>query len=216
MGVKFDNVNGGAKKEKVDYFEFKFGENRFRMFGDILPRYLYWKKSPDDSNIGIECLSFNRQEERFTNVEKDWFHHYFPDEKCKWSYVVNAIDLKENKECVVALKKKVFEQILEVAKKHFGDPTSIEDGWDVIIEKRRTGPHAFNVEYTLDQLSLKKRALNESEKTIVENAKSIDEKLPRQTPDEQRALIERIWFSTKEEDEEANEAVEEFGDDIPF
>ena len=158
MGKSFDDSEGGAKKSKLEYIKFEFGENKMRMVGDLLPRYAYWKKLGTNS-IPVECLSFDREEERFLNAEKDWFKHYFPkaddgkEMRCQWSYAIRVIDPKDGKLKMCGLKKKLFEQVQDLAKKRLGDPTNVETGWDIVFEKKKTGSHAFNVEYILDQLA---------------------------------------------------------------
>lgn len=219
--MKFSDVNGEAKKSNVDYYKFENGENKFRMVGEVLPRYVYWEKSPDgNKNMSVECLAFDRDQEKFTNIEKDWFQHYFPEKKCSWSYLVQVIDLKDGKLKVLGLKKKLFAQILEMANKHLGDPTDTVEGWDCVVNRVKTGALAYNVEYTLDQLSSKKRALSPDEKTVLEDLKPIESLFPRPSPEEQKKFIEKVWFSEEKEDEipdEAKEAAKEgFEDDIPF
>ncbi len=168
MAITFNDVNGEAKKTKVDYFKFENGSNAFRMVGDILPRYVYWKKTPDGSkNMSIECLGFNREIEQFTNSTKDWFAHYFPNDKCSWSYLVKVFDPKDGKIKVLGLKKKLFAQILDMAKNHLGDPTDIDSGWTCIVNRKKTGPLAYNVEYTLDQMACKKSPLTDEQKTNI-------------------------------------------------
>jgi hypothetical protein len=198
MGIKFNDAEGKAKKG-ADIYAFKDGEQSLRLFGDIMPRYLYWVKSKDGKDMPIECLSFDRKEERFTNVEKDWVREYFPEVKCGWAYAINGIDLKENKVVVVNLKKKLFEQIKNAAE-DLGDPTDPENGWDVVFKRQKTGSLAFNVEYTLQVLRCKKRAVTAEEKEMMDNAKPIDVTVPRLTSDEQKAFIEKYILGGNEED----------------
>jgi len=226
MALSFNDTAGEAKKTEIDYYKFEDGENRFRMVGDILPRYVYWKKTPDGTkNMSVECLSFDRDLEKFTNITKDWFQHYFPEEKCSWSYLVQVFDPDDGKLKVLSLKKKLFQQILDMAKKHLGDPTDPNKGWEVVVERKKTGPLPFNVEYHLDQMSCKGQPLNAEQKKVVSEAKTIDELFPVQTPEEQKGFIEKIWFSAHQE-QEAQEpkasdmpdksVADEFDDDIPF
>lgn len=220
MALKFNDVHGDNKKQKIDYYKFVDGENKFRMVGDILPRFVYWKKTPDGSkNMSIECLGFDRNQEKFTNITKDWFAHYFPEAKCSWSYLVQVFDPTDGKLKVLGLKKKLFQQILTMAKKHLGDPTDLDDGWEVVVEKVKTGPLPFNVEYNLEQMSCKKQPLTDEQKETFGEAKTIEELFPVQTPEEQKAFIEKVWFSKPEVEEEKeadNDALEEFNDDIPY
>ena len=218
MAINFDEVNGEAKKSDITYFKFEDGENKFRMLGGVLPRYVYWLKSPDGSkNLPVECLSFDREQEKFTNITKDWVNVYFPDIKCSWSYLVQVIDLKDGKLKTLSLKKKLFQQILAISKKHLGDPTDTGTGWDVVVERVKTGPLAYNVEYSLDQMSCKNRALDTDELDLVEELKDIDDLFGRPTPEEQKEFLDRVFFSDNDKDDGNQEEVpNDFDDDIPF
>jgi hypothetical protein len=212
MALTFNKIHGEAIKSEIDYYKFEEGRNKFRLVGEVLPRYVYWKQTLDSKkSIAIECLSFDREKEKFTNVEKDWFSEYFPEEKCSWSYLVQVIDPKDNKLKVLGLKKKLFQSMLDLAQEHLGDPTDAENGWDVVVSKKKTGPLPFNVEYTLDQLACKKRALTDEEKELIKNIKPIDELFPRPAPEEQKAFIERTWINveSKETDDIPPEVSEE-------
>ena len=225
MGMAFNAANGSAKKSGLDYIKLELGENTFRMVGEILPRYCYWKKL-GDHNIPVECLAFDRAKERFTNVEKDWFKHYFKEEKCVWSYVIQVIDSKDGKLKLMGLKKKLFDQVLDLAN-DLGDPTDPITGWDVIVEKKKTGPHIFNIEYKLKERAIEKRPLTDEEKVEFDKVKPIDELIPRQDPEEQKAFIESSWVNGEAEETNTDDsAVDEFNetskpnndfdDDIPF
>ena len=115
MAITFKNVKGSAKKGIDNLYKFKDGENIIRLVGEVLPRYVYWVKGTGGKDIPFECLSFDRDAEKFTNIEKDYVRDYFPELKCSWSYVVQAIDPAEKKIVVVNLKKKLFQQILATA-----------------------------------------------------------------------------------------------------
>ena len=214
MAIKFGEVAGKAKKG-ANAYAFKDGENTIRIFGEVLPRYIYWLKGKNGKDLPVECLSFDRNKEKFTNQEKDWVREYFPDLKCSWAYVVQGFDVSEKKPVVINLKKKLFEQILNAAE-DLGDPTSVEDGWDIVFKKQKTGSLAFNVEYTLSVLRCKKRALSDEELQIVESAQSIDELVPRLTADEQKKFIEENILDSAKSDEEVPEEMQESVDDIPY
>lgn len=214
MAIKFGEVAGKAKKG-ANAYAFKDGENTIRIFGEVLPRYIYWLKGKNGKDLPVECLSFDRNKEKFTNQEKDWVREYFPDLKCSWAYVVQGFDVAEKKPVVINLKKKLFEQILNAAE-DLGDPTSVEDGWDIVFKKQKTGSLAFNVEYTLSVLRCKKRALTEEELQIVESAQSIDELVPRLTADEQKKFIEENILDSAKSDEEVPEEMQESVEDIPY
>jgi hypothetical protein len=107
------------------------------------------------------------------------------------------------------LKKKLFEQILTAAE-DLGDPTDYDTGWDVVFKRIKTGPLPFNVEYQLQVLRCKTRKLTDAERELAETAKSIDEKFVRPTPEEVRALLEKITTASDDETDEAErEAVKE-------
>jgi hypothetical protein len=198
MALAFKSTNGKAVKNSHESYTYKDGENTVRMFGGILPRYVYWLKGTNNKDIPVECLAFDRELEKFNNLEVDHVPEYFSDKKCSWSYSVNCI--AGDKVVVLNLKKKLFEQICSAAEDLGLDPTDPDSGFDIVFKRAKTGPLAFNVEYTLSQLKLKKRALTDAERALVAEALPIDAKFIRQTPAEVKALLERM---TKGEDETA-------------
>jgi hypothetical protein len=215
MALSFKNTKGKAQSNKVESFEYKDGENTVRLIGGVLPRYIYWLKGTNNKDIPVECLAFSREKEKFDNVEKDIVPEYFPEAKCSWSYSVNCIDPKQGKVVALNLKKKLFEQIVTAAE-DLGDPTDPDTGWDVVFKRVKTGPLAFNVEYTLQVLRCKPRALTEEERAMADAAKSIDEKFPRPTEADVKALLEKITSNQDPEDggegnDAEREAVKELG-----
>ena len=92
MALSFNQSKGSAQKNSIDAYRYVDGDNSFRLVGDILARYVYWIKGENDKNIPFECLSFDRNEERFNNAEKDWVKEYYPDQKCGWSYATQCIE----------------------------------------------------------------------------------------------------------------------------
>lgn len=220
MAKSFNNVKGEAEKTKLDWYKFNNGKNVFRIVGGVLPRYVYWLTSPDNKALSIDCLSFDREAEKFTNIRKDWVRHYFPEQKCSWAYAVLVLDRSDGTYKPLGLKKKMWAQI-EQAAETLGDPTDIVNGWDIVVEKKKTGPLAFNVEYSVDalQCSAKKKPLTEEEISALEDyGKTIDDLLSEPSEEEVKAFIERVWFSSNNtDDESAKEASkEDFDDDIPF
>lgn len=207
MALSFNEQTGSAQKSSIDAFAFKDGMNKMRIVGDILARYVYWIKGENNKNIPMECLSFNRDTEKFDNAERDWVRDYYPDLKCGWAYATQCID--EGKIKVVNLKKKLWEQICTAAE-DLGDPTDPDTGWDIVFERKKTGPLPYNVEYTLHVLKCKKRPLDEEERKLLEDLKSMDEVMVRPTPAAQKELMDKLrgGGSTQETDDEALE--EEF------
>ena len=213
MGVSFGDAHGSAKKNNVEYAKLEIGKNEFRLVGDLLPHYAYWKTLSSGGNnfsIPVECLSFNREDEEFDNLEHDYFKDAFPEERPVWSYLIQCID-KNNKLLMFGLKKKLFDQIMTAAES-LGDPTDPETGCPIIFEKKKTGPNAYNIEYTLLSLQLKSAPLTAEQKEAIAEMKPIDELIPRQTPEQQKAFIEQAWFG-KEESNVSNEAIDELKHD---
>ena len=203
MAISFNQQKGSAQKTSIKSFQYVNGDNKMRLCGDILARYVYWIKGQNDKNIPMECLSFDRNTESFNNKEKDWVREYYPDLKCGWSYATQCIDNGEVK--VVNLKKKLWEQIITAAE-DLGDPTDPETGWDICFKKVKTGPLPYNVEYQLQALKCKPSALSEDDKALLEDLKSMDDVMPRPTPDAQKELLDRIREANTTEVDETLEA----------
>ena len=203
MALSFNKQTGGAQKSSISSFQYKDGDNKMRIVGDILARYVYWITGENGKNIPMECLSFDRNSERFNNVEKDWVREYYPDLKCGWSYATQCIDNGQVK--VVNLKKKLWEQIITAAE-DLGDPTDPETGWDICFKRVKTGPLPYNVEYQLQALKCKSRALTEDELTAIAELKSMDDVMSRPTPDAQKELLDRVRNHGEETDDEALDA----------
>ena len=211
MALKFNDTKGAAIKGAESY-TYKDGENVIRIFGDVLPRYIYWVKGKNNKDIPLECLSFDREKEKFTNKEKDWVRESFPELKCGWAYCVMGYSIAEKKPVVINLKKKLFEQILSAAET-LGDPTDLDTGYDLVFKRTKTGSLAYNVEYQLQVLKLKPRALTEEERALVAGAKTIDELVPRLTADDQKVFLDGL---AKEDKPEVPAEVAEEVDDIPM
>ena len=203
MAISFNQQKGSAQKTSIKSFQYVNGDNKMRLCGDILARYVSWIKGQNDKNIPMECLSFDRNTESFNNKEKDWVREYYPDLKCGWSYATQCIDNGEVK--VVNLKKKLWEQIITAAE-DLGDPTDPETGWDICFKKVKTGPLPYNVEYQLQALKCKPSALSEDDKALLEDLKSMDDVMPRPTPDAQKELLDRVREASTTEVDETLEA----------
>ena len=203
MAISFNQQKGSAQKTSIKSYQYTDGDNKMRLCGDILARYVYWIKGQNDKNIPMECLSFDRNTESFNNKEKDWVREYYPDLKCGWSYATQCIDNGEVK--VVNLKKKLWEQIITAAE-DLGDPTDPDTGWDICFKKVKTGPLPYNVEYQLQALKCKPSSLSEDDKALLEGLKSMDDVMPRPTPDAQKELLDRIREASTTEVDETLEA----------
>ena len=210
MAISFNQQKGAAQKSSIDTFSFRDGDNKMRLVGDVLARYVYWIEGENGKNIPLECLSFDRNAERFTNIEKDWVREYYPDLKCGWSYAMQCIDPADSKIKVVNLKKKLWEQIITAAE-DLGDPTDVTTGWDVCFKRVKTGPLPYNVEYQLQVLKCKPRALEGDELAAIEGLKSMDEVMTRPTPDAQKELLDRLREPSQEQMDESLEAEFDIG-----
>jgi hypothetical protein len=192
MAIGFNTTKGSAQKNSIVTYNYASGEDHHvRLVGDLLPRYVYWVKGKNNKNIPMECLSFDRNSEAFTNVEPDHVKDFYPDLKCGWSYAVQCIDYSDKSIKVLNLKRKLFDQIL-VAMEELGDPTDYTTGYDIYFKRKKTGPQVFNVEYQLAVLKCKPRELEEWEQALVKDHKSMDEVLVRPTADAQLALLREI------------------------
>lgn len=211
--VKFNDLQGKATKAGPDRFKPVEGLNKIRIIGNVVPSYKYWLVSKDNMSVPMECLSFDREAECFNNKTRDVVREYFPEKKCSWAYQSYVIDRADNKIKLFDHKKKLFADILDVAKKKFGDPTDPEKGWDIVFTKKKTGPKAFNVEYKLEVFDIEPSPLSEEDLKQIEEVDPIETITVRPTPEEQEAFIKSYILSTDEPDEED---AEEFDDDIPY
>ena len=212
MAIAFKNTKGKAQKSSVESYTYKDGENKVRLIGGVLPRYVYWVKGTNNKDIPIECLAFSREKEKFDNIEKDCVQEFYPDLKCSWSYAVNCIDPADGKVKVLNLKKKLFESIIQTAEDLGMDPTDYDEGFDIVFRRTKTGPLAFNVSYDLSPLKCKQRALTAEERAAADAAVNIDDKYPRATAEEQRALLEKLAAGVEEAESAAEqEAVKDLG-----
>jgi hypothetical protein len=205
-GLGFGSVKGSAKKDKADSYKIIDGDNSIRLFGNILPRYVYWIKGTNNKNLPFECLEFSRETESFDKAEKDYVKDFFPDLKCGWSYSMMCLD-SSNKPMIFNFKKKLFDQIMANID-DLGDPTDPENGWLLKFSKKKTGPLPINVEYTLQTVKClnSKGPLSQEERDAIAASKSIEELLPRVTPAQQKELLEKI---AKGEEDTIDETVED-------
>ena len=214
MVKKFTDLQGKASKAGPERFKPQEGENRFRIIGSVIPGYKYWLKTKDgNGSVPMDCLSFNRETEQFDNKTRDVVREYFPDMKCSWAYQSYVIDRSDGKVKLFDHKKRLFEAILDAAKKKFGDPTDPEEGWDVVFTKKKTGPKAFNVEYSLETFELENSPLSEEDLAAIEEAGKIEDLVKLPTPEEQEQFIKN--YILPDENDVPDDVKNEFDDDIP-
>ena len=158
----------------------------------------------------MECLGFNRNTESFDNKEPDWVRKYHPEKKCGWAYAMQCIHDGEIK--VLNLKKKLLEQIM-LAAEELGDPTNAESGWDVHFKRVKTGPQVYNVEYQLQVLKCKVRALDDSEQALIKGLQSMDDVLPRPSAEQQKEFLEGLMSESANVPADVEEELEA---DLPY
>lgn len=193
MAIEFTKLQGKASKSGPERFKPVFGTNKIRIIGLVIPGYKYWLKTRDDTSVPMDCLGFNNETEVFDNKIRDVVREYFPDKKCSWAYQSLIIDREDGKVKLFDHKKKLFEAILDAAKKKLGDPTDPEKGWDVVFTKTKTGPLPFNVEYRLETFELENSALSAEDNAAIAESDETHgtiEKIARvSTPEEQETFI---------------------------
>lgn len=214
MAVELGKAKGKAQSGAAKY-EYKTGENKIRLVGGVLPKYVYWVKSTNGKDIPIENLGFDRDKERFTNKEKDLVPESFPGVKCQWNYSMLGIDRSTNEPCVVHLKKKLFEQILS-AQEDLGSVTDPEKGWVVVFKRTKTGPLPINISYELQVLRCKPDPLSAEDLAKIEEFGDIDSHFPRPTVEEVKDLINRVLHGNEEQAaaEEASDSEAEAAQDL--
>jgi hypothetical protein len=212
-------MNGSAKKGKLDYFQPQMGENRIRILGDIVPRYVYWVQGPD-KKIPVECLEYDRESERFVGGA-DPVRDMFPDLGCQWAYTSQVFDYSDNKIKVFVFKKSIFEDILKQVKNakspfYNVDPTCPETGFDVVFNKEKDGPKVYNVSYTLDPFGMSSSVGKVGDEVTAQidagNLKPIEELFPRPTVEDVKTSLDRIMNfgkETNQDDSADKEAVDE-------
>lgn len=138
-------------RKEINRITLSIGDNKIRLRGDVLPRYLYWVTTTEGRKMPVECLSFNRDTEEFDDSAKDPFKE-LPEEvysdKPQFAYVSNVIDRKDGLIKLFDLKRTIYTQIVGFATdKEYGNPAA-DNGYDITIKKEKTGPLPQNVKYT--------------------------------------------------------------------
>lgn len=209
MALSFNQVKGQASKEKVPSYKMRDGENRIRLYGGVLARYIYWVPNKDGLKTPVECLSFNRDTEKFDNAEKDWVKEYYPDLTPEWAYASICIDLKDtDKVKIFNHKKKLFGTIVNMVE-DLGDPSNPDTGWDVVFTKVKSGPKIYNVDYNMLQLKCKNRALTKDEREMLSSHPSIDEVLRRAPAEDIKKYLDDLRSGV------TNNKAEGIDDEIP-
>lgn len=188
------------------------GKVSVRLIGNVLPRYVYWVVTNEGKRMPQECLEFSRTNEDFNSSDRNPFDE-IPEnvynDKPQFSYVCNVIDREDGKIKILDLKRTIYNEILKFAKDpEYGNPADDKTGYNITIEKQKTGPLPQNVKYSC----LPARAsspLTEEEKKM--DLYELDKMFKRPTYEEQRKwLIDNTsYFVGLEGDEFAGESAED-------
>lgn len=193
MALSFGTVKGQAQSNSYDVYDFKAqGDHKVRLFGPIVPRYLYWVKTQRfPKGFPLQCLQYDRQKQSFSTGQRDPVKAMYPDLNCSWGY--SMLCVHQGKIKTFNFKKKLFGQIVQTAK-DLGDPADLENGWDLCFSKKKTGPLPINVQYNVQALkcSAAKGPVSDQVRQLIKSAKPISQVFKRLTSDQQQQLLKKI------------------------
>lgn len=220
--IGFGNFKGEAKKSDVTYMKLVDGDNTFRIIpNSFLPSYTYWVKGANGKDLPFESLQFLRGEERFDNSRSCPIKALgLKDEKgndlrCSWSYKCLVINEKTNAVEVLQLKKGIVSGIQDVASQMEIDPTDLDTGTWITVRRAKTGPHVYNVEYSVQQLKCKSTPLSDEHRKLLVDIKPINELFPEETFDTQMTRLKRhLEGAPKDADENTGSVDQEAIDDL--
>jgi len=230
MALGFNDTNGSAVKSAVNHLKIE-GSNRVRLFGGIQPSYVYWLKNSEGKMRPFECLQFDRASESFKNGDPDPVKEYIDahgltdngnEIRCKWSYKILCYNYATEQVELFTLRKgllsDLFSMNMQLKKKMNNkaiSPTNTDDtGYDFVFTKEKTGPRAYDVKYSVDPFSVEFEAVSPEILSKIEEAKNIDEILPRSTAEDQRKELEK-FFAPSEDSEDNSEEGSEEATDLP-
>jgi len=195
--------SNGDNREIVRSKWNKEGKYMKRLVGGVRHRYVYWITTKEGKRMPIECLSFDMKESSFSDALKDPIKE-LPDEvfggerpKPSFAYVCNTINRDEGEGNefmeLCDLKKTIYDSLIDFAKDpEYGNPADIENGYDVNIIKKKTGPLPQNVKYEVRPRPAK-RPLSEHERSL--ELYDLDKLIKRPTYEEQKKwLLENTHF----------------------
>ena len=217
MAIGFNNVQGEAKKSGVTYMKLADGDNTFRILPDsIMPQYTYWVKNPaTGKDVPFEALQFSRTDEKFDNSlpcpvsELKLSNAKGEPLRCQWSYKCLVINRATGKVEVLQLKKGMLAEIISFASQMGKDPTDLDTGYDLTVERKKTGPLPFNVEYNLQQVKVMtaintgKVGASDADKALIADAKDIEEMFEVETVAKQRERLAKVLSGDTGEKNEA-------------
>lgn len=123
-----------------------------RLIGEVHPAYRYWVTDKSGKHFPIIAAGFNSFTEEWDNVENDILYKNLGSSKprLEFYYTINCIDRADGNIKILPLKTTIYNALIDLASNpNYGDPGSIEDGYDITITKERTGPKPMNVKYNI-------------------------------------------------------------------
>lgn len=205
MAIEFNKLHGGAKKSEVKYMKLADGDNTFRILPQsILPNFTYWVTGANKKDLPFEALQFDRDLETFDNSrpcpvrDMGIKNDKGEDLRCQWAYKCQVINKATGNIEVLQLKKGIMNDTISVAQDLGIDPTCTETGTWLTVNRKKTGPLAYNVEYTVRQLKCKSSPLGDDDLALIAESKTMEELFPLETYAEQSARIEKHLSGAKE------------------
>ena len=95
QGIK---SQGSSERKEIQRISLQNGDNKIRLVGEVLPRYVYWLTTKEGKRMPVECLKFDRNTEQFSGTE-DPFDEISADiyaDKPQFAYVCNVIDRNDD------------------------------------------------------------------------------------------------------------------------
>ncbi len=142
------SLGGGRQIERLKLND---AGTKIRLVGSVLPRYIYWVTNNEGKKHPLDCISFDRDKEAMVTGAKDpvlEIPKEIYSEKPTFAYVCNVIDRASKSIKIFDLKATIYKEILAYVKNpEYGDPTDPKTGYDLTIERMKTGPLAINVKY---------------------------------------------------------------------
>lgn len=202
----------GGERAEIVRVKLDKESTKVRIVGNVLPRYVRWVLTNEGKKFPLECLSFNRDTEEFTNA-RDPFNEIDEavyNDKPQFAYVVNVIDRADSRMKLMDLKTTIFKQIIDYARDpDYGSPADPDNGYDLTIRKEKTGPQPQNVKYTV-MPSRSTVALTPAEREL--ELFNLDSIFKRQTYEEQKEwLLKNTAYFQEEtaDDLRMNETMED-------
>jgi len=208
-------TSGPETPERKDIERLKIAKDAsatVRLIGNVLPRYVYWVTTSEGKRIPVECLEFDRGDEKFDPNAKNPFNE-IPEnifgEKAQFAYVCNVIDRSDNTIKLLDLKRTMYTQIKDfVNNPEYGSPADETKGYDITIKKEGTGPKPQNVKYSC-MPGRSSTPLTPKEKEL--ELYDLNKIFSRQTYDDQKQWLVQntVYFAGIEGDDLSGETSED-------